>query len=185
MVKKYLTNGEEEDQDFYEYEQAIADYYADTESKAPTGDGGRYAQGSLMQRIIDPFAGAPRDEDGALVYTVTDAELAHLRLDDEEHLKDTYEKLTAAGEVRDLDPEDEDAWRLSILEDLSAKNTPFKIEEFHKVLDKELAVFKDGEKYNYTKDLKEAYKNTLKSSLEERIFSTIPDHVFWDIKKPL
>ena len=138
-----------------------------------------------MQRIIDPFAGAPRDEDGALVYTVTDAELAHLRLDDEEHLKETYEKLTAAGEVRDLDPEDEDAWRLSILEDLSAKNTPFKIEEFHKVLDKELAVFKDGEKYNYTKDLKEAYKNTLKSSLEERIFSTIPDHVFWDIKKPL
>ena len=120
MVKKYLTNGEEEDQDFYEYEQAIADYYADTESKAPTGDGGRYAQGSLMQRIIDPFAGAPRDEDGAIVYTVTDAELAHLRLDDEAHLKECYEKLSAAGEVRDLDPEDEDAWRLSILEDLGS-----------------------------------------------------------------
>ena len=185
VAKKYLTNGEEEDQDFYEYEQALADYYQDGAAKAPYGDGGRYPKGSLMQRIVDPFAGAPRDEDGAIVYTVTDAELAPLKLDDEAHLKATYDRLCAASEVRDLDPEDEDAWRLAVLEDLSAEKTPFKIAEFHAVLDKELAVFKDGEKYNYTKDLKEAYKNTLSTSLEERIFRTIPDHVFWDIKKPL
>ena len=33
-------------------------------------------------------------------------------------------------------------------------------------------------------DLKDAYKHTLKKSLEDKIFDTIPDHYFWDIKKP-
>lgn len=50
-----------------------------------------YEQGSLMQRMADPFAGAPRDADGALVYTVADAELADRRLDDEEYMKAQYE----------------------------------------------------------------------------------------------
>jgi len=33
-------------------------------------------------------------------------------------------------------------------------------------------------------DLKEAYKHTLKKSLEDKIFDSIPDHYFWDIKRP-
>ena len=33
--------------------------------------------------------------------------------------------------------------------------------------------------------MKDAYKNSLRTTTEEKILSTIPDHVFWDIKKPL
>lgn len=32
--------------------------------------------------------------------------------------------------------------------------------------------------------MKNAYKNSLQKSAAQRIFETIPDHVFWDIKKP-
>lgn len=53
-----------------------------------------------------------------------------------------------------------------------------------KLLEKELAVFKTGERYNFSKDMKDAYKSHLKLSMEEKIFKTIPDHYFWDIKKP-
>ena len=32
--------------------------------------------------------------------------------------------------------------------------------------------------------MKDAYKNSLSTTTEEKIFNTIPDHVFWDIKTP-
>ena len=34
-------------------------------------------------------------------------------------------------------------------------------------------------------DLNKAFKKSLQKSLAEKIFDTIPEHVFWDIKKPL
>jgi len=48
---------------------------------------------------------------------------------------------------------------------------------------KELGVFEENE-YNFTRDLKSAYRRSLKSSTEAKIFDTIPDHYFWDIKAP-
>merc|ERR1712070_363390 len=133
----------------------------------------------MGQRIIDPLAGAPRDEDGAIVYTVTEDEMKQFSARyGEEDLKKEYEKLTAAADVWDVDPEDEDAWRAALLDDLvKGERTPFKVEEFQAVLDKELAVFKNGEKYDYVKDIKDAYKESLKAPLETRIFKTLPDHV--------
>jgi len=57
------------------------------------------------------------------------------------------------------------------------------MEDFDKVLDKELGSFvKD--KYDYVRDLKDAYKNSLRTTSEQKILATIPDHVFWDIKTP-
>jgi hypothetical protein len=76
-AKKYLTGSEEEDQDFYEYEQSVAEYNQGGAGKKLQGAGRtKYERGSLLQKIHDPFAGAPRDEDGAIVYEVTDAELS-------------------------------------------------------------------------------------------------------------
>ena len=49
---------------------------------------------------------------------------------------------------------------------------------------KELAVFGEGEEYNYSKDMKHAYQHSLKTNTESKIFSTLPDHLFWDIKTP-
>lgn len=39
--------------------------------------------------------------------------------------------------------------------------SPFSADEFEKILDKELSVFKEGEKYSYVKDLKEAFRHSL------------------------
>ena len=57
------------------------------------------------------------------------------------------------------------------------------VEDFDRVLDKELGSFLDG-KYDYVRDLKDAYKASLKTTTEQKILATIPDHVFWDIKTP-
>ena len=32
----------------------------------------KYPVGSLLQKIIDPFAGAPRDENGTILYTISE-----------------------------------------------------------------------------------------------------------------
>ncbi len=51
-------------------------------------------------------------------------------------------------------------------------------------MDEEFSVFKNGQEYDYVTDLRDGFKNSLKKPLARRIFETIPDHVFWDIKKP-
>ncbi len=77
-----------------------------------------------------------------------------------------------------------DQIRLAILAEMEQKS-PFTEDEFNEVLDKEFSVFKDGEKYDFVKDLKEAFSPALSKPTNEKILETIPDHVFWDIKKPL
>jgi hypothetical protein len=71
-----------------------------------------------------------------------------------------------------------------MLQELEEGVAGFQIEEFHNALDKELGIFGKNEKYSYVKDLKDAHTAALKTSTEEKILGTIPDHVFWDIKKP-
>mgnify|MGYP006875440797 CR=1 FL=1 len=139
-----------------------------------------------MQRMIDPFAGAPRDANGSIVYTVEDKELDQLLMyGDEEKLRVQYEALKAKNEAWDMDEEEEESFRMAMLQELEENKTIFKADDFEKILTKELGVFSEGEKYSYVKDLKDAYRNSLKTTSEEKILSTIPDHVFWDIKKPL
>lgn len=53
------------------------------------------------------------------------------------------------------------------------------------MFDDEFSVFKEGEKYDYVKDIQDAFQESLSKSAVQRILSTIPDHAFWDIKKPL
>ena len=64
------------------------------------------------------------------------------------------------------------------------QNSPFTLDEFNDVLDQELSVFKANESYDYVRDMKDAYSESLSKSAAHRIFETLPDHVFWDIKKP-
>jgi len=48
-----------------------------------------------------------------------------------------------------------------------------------------LSVFKAGERYDYVKDLQEAFQDGLSTPLAKKILQTVPAHVFWDIKKPI
>ncbi len=63
-------------------------------------------------------------------------------------------------------------------------NSAFNVDEFNEILDKEFSVFKNGEKYDFVKDLKHAYSGSLERTAADRILDTIPDHAFWDIKTP-
>ena len=40
------------------------------------------------------------------------------------------------------------------------------------------------EKYDATGDLREAFDRSRKEDLRRQILRTIPEHVFWDVKKP-
>jgi len=52
-------------------------------------------------------------------------------------------------------------------------------------MDEQFAVFLEGEDYSAVKDLHKAYSYELRRSEADRILEKIPDHVFWDVKKPL
>lgn len=182
--KQYLTTSAAEDDDAAEYERALAEYNTAQVQKVSSGDH-RYEKGSLMQRMFDPFAGAARAEDGAIEYTLDEKELASMQLNDEAHLRDMYARANADAEVWDCDPEDEEAWNNVLVEELDTAKSPFKVDEFRAVLDKELGVFQKEEKYDFVKDLKEAYSESLSTPIERQILNTIPAHAFWDIKKPL
>ena len=59
------------------------------------------------------------------------------------------------------------------------------LDAWEHMVDQEFSVFKKGEKYSYIKDMQDAFAPGQSTSMERKIFKTIPDHVFWDIKKPL
>lgn len=52
-------------------------------------------------------------------------------------------------------------------------------------MEEQLAVFLEKEDYSVVKDLRRAYNFELQRSEADRILEKIPDHVFWDVKKPL
>jgi hypothetical protein len=118
-----------------------------------------------------------------LIYRVEDKELGFFDLANEESIKTEYAYLKSKDEVWEIDDEDEEAVRLGLMDELERGQTPFDINYFENVINKELAVFPDG-KYDYVRDLKDAYSQSLKTTREEKIFANIPDHVFWDIKTP-
>ena len=60
----------------------------------------------------------------------------------------------------------------------------YNTEEWDAILAREFDTFKNGEKYDYTKDLRHTFDASLGESLEQKIFKKIPSHAFWDIKVP-
>lgn len=72
---------------------------------------------------------------------------------------------------------------MALLDELE-QNSPFNVDEFNEVLDKEFSIFKNGEKYDFVRDLKDAFASSLERPAVDKILDTIPEHVFWDIKTP-
>lgn len=183
--RKVISNSEEEDADLYNYNQAVDDYNNNDSSRNVFGvRNGRYERGSLLQRALDPFSGAGRDENGTIILDVTDKDLASIdNFEDEAALRAEYQNLNSKDDVWDVDGEDENQIRIDLLEELESGKTDFEIKHFEKVLHEQLDIFPDG-KYDFARDLKDAYKGSLATTTEQKIFNTIPSHVFWDIKTP-
>ena len=74
------------------------------------------------------------------------------------------------GEQWEVDEADEDAFRVALVDELHDSKTPFDANEFQAVLARELGVFAKGEEYDYSKDMKHAYTNSLKQTTEDKIF---------------
>lgn len=106
--KIVISNSEEEDSDLYQYKQAVDDYNNDDSSVSVIGvRNGAYERGTLMQRALDPFSGAGRDENGTIVLKVIDKDLKHQDIDNEEALRAEYANLNSKDDVWDVDGEDE------------------------------------------------------------------------------
>lgn len=127
------------------------------------------------------MAGAVRLDNGALFYKVETKEVV---IPSDEKLRAEYERLKAANEGSlEIGEEEVEQLRNALIDELES-NSPFSADEFQQVLDREFSVFKEGEKYDYVKDLKDAFSSSLARPAAERILDTIPDHAFWDIKVP-
>ena len=178
-AEKFLTFSEEEDEHFFKYSQALNNYkVSDFVKPKPTK--GKYERGSLAQRIFDPLAGARRNENGTLVYEVVDKEV--LNRYSEEELRGQFERAINQTPLEGS-PEEMEALRIALLEEIQANNLP--LDQWNEMLDKELSIFKSDEKYDYVKDIQDAYAEGLKTPLAIKILDTIPDHYFWDIKTPI
>lgn len=94
-----------------------------------------------------------------------------------------FERLNnQSSEVCEIGEDEEDEMRVSLLSEM--ENAGISTEDFNDMLAKELDIF-NGDEYSFTKDLREGFDAGLATSTADKIFDTLPDHVFWDIKRPL
>lgn len=183
---KYLTFSEEEDAMFFKYRQSLDNYKTSKKEKVIQPAYSKFEKGSYKQRVFDPLAGARRDENGTLVYNLEDKEIA-LYVKDAD-LREYYDIHKKFDGLETLDEAEKAALLLEqgvnvqLLEEMNEFEIP--TEKWQRFIEDELAVFDEGERYNYVKDMKDAFSEGLKTSLEDKILKTIPDFVFWDIKKP-
>ena len=77
----------------------------------------RYERGSLLQKVFDPLANAPRLANGAVFYKVEDREL--VGIDNEEKLRAEYERMKLANSTTTEISEDEaDELRIALVDEL-------------------------------------------------------------------
>jgi hypothetical protein len=182
VPKKYSTLSEEEDAHFYRIEQDLAAHEERVGKINLTRESrGRYERGSLAQVVFEPLAGATKDENGTTVYRMTEREvnfgLTEEGMRKEFDLRNNLESMDfGEAEGNDL--------RVMFFDQME-QDSPFNENDWSAVISKEFNVFQEGEKYDYVKDMRHAYSEGLSKSLSDKIFETIPDYVFWDIKKPI
>jgi len=113
LPRKVHTLGQSEDELLFKYHQELQQYNSTKSEFAKTNEKkSKYERGSLLQLILDPFAGAQRLENGALFYEVLDKELDP-SLNNEEKLRAQFETLKANMEgASELGEDDMEELRL-------------------------------------------------------------------------
>lgn len=178
---KYHTTNKKDDEQFYNYKQSLAEYNSTPAAPVVEVKNERYPRGSLLQRAFDPLAGSERLENGAIFYRVADSEV---ELPNEEKLRAEWERAKNSNSgVLEASEDDINELRIALMDEMQ-ENSPFNEDEFSDILDKEFSIFKNGEKYDFVKDIKDAFSQSLEKPSSEKILDTIPDHAFWDIKTP-
>ena len=107
-----------------------------------------------------------------------------MSLQSEDKLREEWARAKSANSgVLEASEEDINELRIALMDEME-QNSPFKEDDFNEVLDKEFSVFKNGERYDFVKDMRDAFASSLEQPANEKILDTIPDHAFWDIKTP-
>lgn len=178
---KVSTICEADDELLVNYHKQLKEYNQDAKKSAASQKKRQYVKGSFAQRVFAPLQDAKVNKDGCIEYNIEDVEIkADYR--DEEALRKHWEIMKNSS-TEALEFEDANELRAHVFESVDEPEQT--IEAWNDYLDKELGVFKPGEKYDYVEDLRRGYRKSLHTSQRDRILATIPDHVFWDIKKPL
>lgn len=178
---KFNTINKKDDEQFYNYKQSLAEYNNTPAEPVVEVKRERYPRGSILQRAFDPLAGSERLDNGAIFYKVIDSEVA---LASDEKLRAEWERAKNSNSgVLEASEDDFNELRIALMDEME-KNAPFSEDEFVDVLDQEFSVFKNGEKYDFVKDIRDAFSDSLQKPTVDKILDTIPDHAFWDIKTP-
>ena len=112
-----------------------------------------------------------------MFYELQDKEIA--RKLSEDVLRRQYE---CWKDVKTIEAEEENDIRFAIYDNLDEAG--YSAEEWDQILAREFNTFKEGEKYDFVTDLRRTFDDGLATSSYDKIFAKLPDHVFWDIKKP-
>ena len=177
---KLNTLSEEEDEHFYQYMKELESYKKAKPAQEVVTDSGRFEKGSMLQRMFEPLTGATRNENGTLVLNIVDKELAYGL--DEETMRGEFERANM------YEPFPTKEWDIGVLRnalyDELRENTTV-ADEWDKILNKELAAIKDNGEYSAVADMRNAFDRGSKTSTFMKMLRTVPEHAFWDIKKPL
>ena len=159
LVKKYSTLSDEEDMEYFNYTRSLEDYNKEAVKPARISqfESGRYERGSMKQRIFEPLAGARKLDNGTLFYEISEKELQNEL--NETSLRSTFEKLR---DMDALEGEEEADIRLAMFDAIESQGVD--LEEWDKILARELNTFKDGEKYDYVTDLRRSFDEGVSTS---------------------
>lgn len=178
---KFNTLSEEEDEHFFAYMQELKAYKsAAPKSEASQFESGRYERGSILQRMFEPLAGASRNQDGTMVYTIVDKDLQYGL--DESIMRGEFDR---ANKYEPLPQEEWDisTLRMALYDELRENTTV--ADEWDQILIREFSAIKGNKKYSAVEDMSNAFAHGSKTSTFMKMLRTVPEHAFWDIKKPL
>lgn len=116
-----MTNNEEEDEEYFKLMKAYDDYNSDivTQEVLSKPDAKRYAKGSLLQKILDPYMDAKVSEDGVVHLEFTQSDI---KTRTEEQYREMYDRLKANNEEEFEcdDSEDPEEGRMALLKEIDA-----------------------------------------------------------------
>lgn len=135
IPKKFTTENEEEDMDFFNYQKAIEEYNDDGYQKEKTYESYRseYERGTVIQRALDPYFGSGKDENGTTVCNMQDGDFAFLGVNDEKRLKAEYDGLIETGETWEME-DDKAAKRVEMLKYLESDESKYSLEQWDDII---------------------------------------------------
>ena len=181
-TKQFMTTSEEEDEQYFNYMKSLQAYNKKiVQQDKPLNfmESGKYERGSLLQRIFEPLAGSMKLENGGIYLEIVDKDVAFDC--NEESSRKRYE-LLKKDQVTDTD-DDSDDTRIANVRERDNEGY-IDADALSEKMQQEFECFLRGEKYDYVSDVRKVYQEDLSTSLEYKIFKTLPDYVFYDIKKP-